>query len=116
MICLQCERAGGRGCDAHFVRFSVEQDGKNIWRDFDGVGVDGVTIESNAPTLGGSLEFDDASRVVDQNFKFHGVRSSWLRRASCFRAGGGTGGGGVAAERFSARVVFQLAAAVAGRA
>jgi len=35
-------------------------------------------------------ELDDAGAAIDAHFKFHGVRSTWSRRASCFHRDGST--------------------------
>ena len=56
----------------------------------DGVGVNGTVIYRDLPMVAVTGEFDDAGAAIDAHFKFHGVRSSWSRRASCFHRDGST--------------------------
>ncbi len=42
---LQGERSAGRRSDANFVRLAAKKDGESVGRDFDGVGVEGLTVE-----------------------------------------------------------------------
>src|SRR5260370_33793785 len=85
---LQGERASGGGRDAHFIRFSVKENGEDVGGDFDGVGVERFTVERNAPAFGVANDLDSAGPVVYAHCDFHGVRSSWSRRASWSPRGG----------------------------
>jgi hypothetical protein len=82
---LQDQRSVGLGRDVNSIGFAIEKDREEIRRNFDGVSVNRGTVNDDAPTIGVSVELDDASCPRDEDFQLHGLRSSCSRRDSSFQ-------------------------------
>jgi hypothetical protein len=57
---LELEHAVSGWRDANFVRFAIEQEGKRVAVDFDGVGINGLAIKGDFPATPVAFKFDGA--------------------------------------------------------
>ena len=70
------ECAVGTGCNADLMRIAVQQHAEDIGSDFDGIGIERVSIERDFPSAILFSEFDDSGPSSEQHFVLHGRRSS----------------------------------------
>src|SRR5262249_35940622 len=107
---VKSDRAVRTRSNADLMRVAAQKDAEDIMGDFDGVGIEGVSIERNLPSIILSGEFDYARFSGEQDFILHGRRSNCWRRPSRFQADSGAAD---SADAEPLRVACQSAAAMA---
>ena len=73
---VKSERAVSTRSNADLMRVAAQQNAEDIGGDFDGVGIERISIERNFPSAILSGEFDYARFSGEQDFVLHARRSN----------------------------------------